>query len=283
MKTEVLTYDPPKEESRALKFLYGNVAGRIILRILRAKWLSKAVGAFLDSRLSKFLIRPFVRKNNINLDEYESDNFTCFNDCFCRKIKPGLRETDLSENALVAPCDGLLSVYKAERGAVYPVKQSRYTLSSLLKNERLASEFENGYIYVFRLCVNHYHRYSYAASGKKGGNVHINGTLHTVRPIALESTAVFCENSREYTVIDTDNFGRIVQMEVGAMLVGKIKNLHGEKTVLKGEEKGMFLYGGSTVILLTGDGVSPLPVLLENTARGIETPVTLGENVLDLL
>ena len=279
MKTVTLPRAPHKEESRALSFLYKNPLGRVILRLLRAKWISKLAGAFLDTRLSKPLIRPFVENNNIDLNEYESDNFTCFNDCFCRKIKPELRP--LYKGDTVSPCDGLLSVYKIGSGAVYPVKQSEYTLASLLKNDALAKEFENGYIYIFRLCVNHYHRYCYAVSGDKGGNIRINGTLHTVRPIALERVKVFCENSREYTVIDTAENGRVIQMEVGAMLVGKIKNLHGKKAVRKGEEKGMFLYGGSTVILITGGEIRPLEGLLENTEAGFETPVKWGGQITE--
>ena len=90
---------------------------------------------------------------------------------------------------------------------------------------------------------------------------------------------MFCENSREYTVINTDNFGRMIQMEVGAMLVGKIKNLHGAGRIKKGEEKGMFLYGGSTVILITGGDVAPAEELILNTQEGIETPVKAGERI----
>ena len=269
----------PQRDSKALTFLYKNAFGRILLRVLRAKWVSIIAGAFLNTRLSRFLIKPFIKKNNIDLSEYESDNFKCFNDCFCRKIKDGFRPFDMDKEALTSPCDGLLSVYRIKNGAVYPIKQSFYTLSSLLKNVKLAGEYENGYMYVFRLCVNHYHRYYYPANGSKGKNIHINGTLHTVRPIALESTKVFCENSREYTIIETENFGRIVQMEVGAMLVGKIHNLHGAKRVQKGEEKGMFLYGGSTVILLTDQSVNPLPEFIENTQNGKETEVKAGERI----
>ena len=67
-----------KKESAFLRFLYGTAAGRIILRPLRAKRLSAAVGAFLDTRLSKIFIKPFVKSGNIDLSEYESDNFACF-------------------------------------------------------------------------------------------------------------------------------------------------------------------------------------------------------------
>lgn len=279
MKTILSEPVKPQKESKTLEFLYRNFFGRCILRVLRAKWVSVTAGAFLNTRLSKFLIPSFVKKNGIDLNQYESDNFKCFNDCFSRKIKDGFRPIDQAEQSLISPADALLSVYKAEHGSVFPVKQSMYTLNSLLKDNLLARDFYDGYVYVFRLCVNHYHRYSYPASGKKSRNIHINGTLHTVRPIALENTKVFCENSREYTVIDTYDFGKIIQMEVGAMLVGKIKNLHQERLIEKGEEKGMFLYGGSTVILITDGNTLPKKEFLDNTLKGFETPIKLGERI----
>ena len=88
---------------------------------------------------------------------------------------------------LCAPCDGLLSVWNISEDTVIPVKQSQYTVSSLLKDKELAAEYDGGLCLVFRLCVDNYHRYSYADSGKKGPNIFIPGVLHTVRPIALES------------------------------------------------------------------------------------------------
>lgn len=263
-----------------LRFLYGNVIGRLILRIMIAPWLSKLSGAFLDSKLSKPLIKKFVKNNNINLDDYESDGFTCFNDCFTRKIKDGLRPIPGDVSVLFAPCDGLLSAYNISEDTVIPVKQSEFNLSSLLKNEELAKKYNNGICLVFRLCVDHYHRYSYPASGVKSENIYIPGRFHTVRPIALENRPVFCENSREYTVIKTENFGDILQMEVGAMLVGKIRNHHGVGQVSRGDEKGMFLYGGSTIImLLEKNKVEIGDEYFISTDEGNETPIKLGEKL----
>jgi phosphatidylserine decarboxylase len=126
--------------------------------------------------------------------------------------------------------------------------------------------------------VNHYHRYCYIDDGKKGENVFIPGKLHTVRPIALRSVPVFTENCREYTLMDTENFGTVAQIEVGAMLVGKIANLHGSGHMTRGEEKGRFLYGGSTiVVLLQKDAVKLRDDLWEMTAKEEEVPVKMGE------
>ena len=237
---------PPKDGG-TLRFLYNNAFGRFLLRPLISRPISKLAGAYLSSRLSKGLIKKFVKNNNIDLNEFYSDNFRCFNDCFCRKIKEGQRPL---EEGLIAPCDGLLSVYPIEDGLVLPIKQSQYSIAELLDDDVLAKEFDGGTVLVFRLCVNHYHRYSYFDDGVKGDNKFIKGRLHTVRPIALGQYPVFAQNCREMTVMDTVHFGKAVQVEVGAMLVGKIANLHGSGPIKRGEEKGMFLYGGSTVVLL---------------------------------
>ncbi len=266
-------------ENKTLHFLYKTKAGRLILKPLTSVTLSKICGTFLDSRLSKPLISSFVKKNNIDLSDYKCDNFKCFNDCFCRKIKEGKRIIDYDKNALISPCDGLLSAYYIDDDTVLPVKQSEYTVRSLLKDDVLAAKYNGGVCLVFRLCVHHYHRYCYPADGYKSGNVFIKGKLHTVRPIALETLPVFIENCREFTEIKTESFGDIIQMEVGALLVGKIENLHkGSCEITKGDEKGMFLYGGSTVImLLEKDAVKIKEHFFKSTDRGTETPVVMGE------
>lgn len=267
-------------QSKGLQFLYRTVPGRVVLKVLSARWVSKLAGAYLSSPLSKPLIRPFMRKNKIDPAEYHCTGFRSFNDCFTRQIKPGLRPIDCDPTHFIAPCDGLLSAFEIQNGLVLSVKNSRYTVQDLLQNSTLAKRFQNGYCLVFRLCVNHYHRYAYVDFGEKGNNVFIPGVLHTVRPIATAALPVFTQNCREYTVIRSKNFGQLVQMEVGAMLVGKILNLQRATTVQRGQEKGMFLYGGSTVIVLVEpEKIQLHPNILKNTQNGTETPVKLGQAI----
>ena len=187
---------------------------------------------------------------------------------------------DMSPEAFVAPCDALLSAYNIDDNTVLHIKGSDYRISDLLVGSDKAELFSGGIALVFRLCVTHYHRYVYFDSGSKGENVFIKGKLHTVRPIALEALPVFVRNCREYTIMKTDNFGTAAQIEVGALLVGKIKNHHGEHTFSRGEEKGMFLYGGSTVVLLLEKDKAILDKsLFEATQKGEETPVVMGERL----
>lgn len=269
-----------QRKDRALHFLYDTVPGRVLLRPLTGRRLSALAGRFLDSPLSKPLIKPFLRAGKIDLGDYLYEDYRCFNDCFTRRIKPKLRPLPESDTALIAPCDGRLTVCTVAGDTVLPIKQSRYTLSRLLGLRTLARPFRGGLCLVFRLCVDDYHRYCYFDSGRKSDSVFLPGRLHTVRPVALAAGPVFTENCREITLMKTDHFGLAAQVEVGAMLVGRIENYHGAGPMERGAEKGRFLYGGSTIVLLLQKGAAELrPDILEASAKGLETRVRMGEQI----
>ncbi len=277
------TASPRPRDGAALRFLYHTPLGRLLLKPLCARPISRLCGRFLDSPLSKPLIRPFVRRNGVRLEDFFSDNFRCFNDCFSRRIRPELRPVDPAPDALVAPCDGLLSVYPIQKDTVIPAKQSMYTIDDLLGGDPAAARFDGGVCLVFRLCVNHYHRYCYPDGGRLLRSAFIPGELHTVRPIALEQLPVFVRNCREYALLQTDHLGTVAQIEVGAMLVGKIANHPAPERFERGDEKGMFLYGGSTVILLIEPGRIHIPEeAFALSAEEREIPVCMGERIADL-
>lgn len=274
----LISHEP---DSSGLKFLYHTKIGRIVLRGLVSSPLSFVVGKFMDSSLSRFIIPSFIKNNNIDMDDYVEEEYSCFNDFFTRRIKEDKRTIDYSNDALIAPSDGYLSAYKISDDLVIPVKQSGYSISRLLRDKKLAKKYENGYCLVFRLCVHHYHRYVYAETGMRTGYRTVKGKLHTVRPIALCEYPVFTENTREYTMIRTKSKKDIIQMEVGAMLVGKIDNKDDEKFAIRGLEKGKFLYGGSTIIMLLEEGSVEFPENIINaTKSGYETEVFMGQNLL---
>lgn len=271
------TVDIP-QDSKTLLFLYKTVLGRVMLKVLSSRMISRVAGLYMDSAISTSLIPRFAKQNNIDLTQYEEQKYYCFNDFFIRKIKTSLRPINRDENVLIAPCDGLLSTYKITDHFVVPIKQSEYSIYDLVGNKRVADEYKDGICLVFRLCVNHYHRYCYIDSGKKSQNVYIPGCLHTVRPIALDEVPVFTRNSREYTLIKTSKFGTLLQMEVGAMLVGRICNHQQKGYVTRGEEKGYFQYGGSTVVvLIKRDKVDLSQELFDATDDGKEVPVIMGQ------
>lgn len=265
-----------------LRFLYQNPIGRGVLKILTLPFLSVLSGKALNSSISKYRINHFVKKNNIDLSRYEKREWKSFNDFFCRKLQPELQQLgDVNADELISPCDAKLSVYSICDGLVMPIKESAYTVSSLIQNDDLAKQFHNGYALVFRLTVDDYHRYCYPITGAKECDIYIPGRLHTVRPVALCSVPVFCENARKYTLLHSAIFGQVLQMEVGALLVGRIVNHDASNAnVYAGEEKGYFEFGGSTIVLLVQkDSVILDDELIENTRQGRETIVRYGETL----
>ena len=269
-----------EKQNKLLNKLYGTADGRRLLKLLTKPIVSKAAGDFMDSVFSKPLIKPFIRKNRIDVSQYQMRDFRSYNQFFTRRIKRDARPIDTAPSSLISPCDSKLSVYEIDANSIFRIKGSLYRVSDLLRNDFLARRYVGGYCFIFRLEVDDYHRYCYIDNGTKTGNTFIKGELHTVNPIALRHYNIYKRNCREYTVLHTENFGDVVQVEVGAMMVGRIKNHHGECRFSRGEEKGMFEFGGSTIVMLfEKDKVSPDGDLLKNTADGYETVVRYGETI----
>ena len=261
-------------QDKLLSFLYTNIFGRMLLKPLIQPQVSKLAGRYLSSAHSKWQISKFIERNEINMDIYEECDYSSFNDFFTRKIKPDCRPVPEDLDVLISPCDCLATVYPIQENTTFSIKNTEYTLRSLLRSPRLAKRFRGGYAYVLRLTVEDYHRYLYSVSGKQSKNYHIDGTYHTVNPIANDYLPIYKENTREYTVIHSKEFGDVLQMEVGALLVGKISNHKQSTVVTRGEEKGFFEYGGSTIVVLTQKGrVTPRSDLLTNSKNGYETKV----------
>lgn len=270
-------------QDRFLTWMYEHAAGRILLRPLISPAFSRAGGRLLDSAFSVVLIRPFIRAGGIDMSQYEKRRYRSYNDFFTRKLLPGARRVDFAPESFISPCDSRLSVYRIsgdEEADAAVIKHTRYSTASLLRDRKLAAEYAGGYLWVFRLCVDDYHRYIYVDQGSVSHNRHIPGVFHTVNPVANDVYPVYKENTREYSLLESENFGRILQMEVGALLVGKIENRSITGTVKRGQEKGNFAFGGSTVILMTKkDMVCPDEDILNNSRQGIETRVLLGERI----
>ncbi len=270
-------------ESLALRFLYRTVPGRIVLKLLVQPKVSRAAGHYLSSRASKWIVPYYIRKHKINMDDIEipPEGFSSFNDFFTRKRRTAC--LDVTYGHLISPCDGFLSFVPIMQDTVLNIKNTKFTLDDLLKDHKLAGQFREGVALVFRLTPANYHRYCYVANGKVTLNRKIHGKLHCVRPIALRTVPVFAQNSREYQALETECFGTVIQMEVGALLVGKIRNdISTLKSgyVQRGWEKGYFEFGGSTIIVLFQKNTICFNEELYKKQNGNgEIPVYMGEFV----
>ncbi len=268
-------------QKNLLDILYKTVGGGLALKGLTSPVVSKTAGVFCNSMMSTKLIPMFIKKAKIDLTEYEPAFYGSYNEFFTRKIKAEARPIDMTPDSLVSPCDSKLTVYPIDKDSIFDIKGVSYHVEEFLRCRKLARKYNGGYFCIFRLEVSDYHRYMYFDNGTKSKNFHINGFYHTVNPIALEKTDIYRENTREFTVLHTENFGNVIYAEVGAMLVGKIKNHHCDKHFFKrGDEKGMFEFGGSTVVLIfKKDAVAFDEDIISNTNNGFETVVKMGEKI----
>lgn len=268
-------------QDKFLRHLYNDRGGKLCLKVLVQPFVTRLGGWFLNTRFSARMVPGFVKRNGIDLSACTRQQFYSYNDFFTRKLKEGERPVAGDEQVLISPCDGKVTACRIGSDSTFFIKDTSYTLQRLLKNKSLAERYEGGYAVTLRLTVDDYHHYCYVADGQKSPQVKIPGVFHTVNPAANEVYPIYHENTREYCLLKTEKFGTVVMMEVGAMMVGKITNLHpGKCCVKKGEEKGYFEFGGSTIVLLfMHDRVRLDDDLLENTENGYETIVKMGERI----
>ena len=228
---------------------------------------------------ASYIWNYFVKNNSIDMRQYEEKKYKSYNDFVTRRIKEGERPFDKSDSILMAPADSKLTYYPINEETILEIKDTKYQLKDLLQDQQLANEYDGGVCLVFRLAVDDYHRYSYVDDGQIVGHKKIKGIFHTVNPIANDYYPIYKMNSREYTVIDSKNFGKMIQMEVGAMMVGKIVN-YNHQIASKGKEKGYFEFGGSTVVLIfKKDTVKVDDDIINNSRENVETRVLLGQKI----
>lgn len=259
-----------------LNFLYHTKFGRILLKFIINPTVSKIGGLYNNSFLSKGKIPKWVEKYNIDLSLYEKKEYKCFNDFFTRKLKSSKKK--INKNIFVSPCDGKLLVYDIKDDLKLKIKNSIYTLNELVKDEVDLEEFRGGKCFLYHLTVDCYHRYCFIDDGKVIKSNEIKGVLHTISSISKDYK-IYKENHRVYSLLETANFDDILVVEVGALMVGKIKN-NGKTSFKKGDEKGYFELGGSTIIVLVKkDKVIVDQDILENSKQNIETKVKYLERV----
>ena len=328
---------------KAIYFLYHHFLGRLLLKMIFARpYFSFLRGLYYNSFLSKKDIASFVEKYGLS-KELLKKRYQSFGDFFSRKEAVYLREAgkeNTKENGeawkekiqgklpFYASASGKALAYKIdEEGRIilspgvqkesagkkenyhaFPleIKGNFYSIEKILRAP--CPEFlKGGTLLVFRLSLPDYHRYIFPAEGKRLRTKQIKGRLDSVRKEAAHFKA-FSENKREVSLLELTGMGKILHVEVGAMLVGHIHNHFGSKTFsdkgaqnkkknlgektttfdrgyqqtfcfTAGEEKGYFSLGGSTIVEMLSDKIVIDEDLFENTKKGLETKLEIGERI----
>jgi phosphatidylserine decarboxylase len=281
---EIKTEKVPGE--KYLKFLYYNPLGELPLNlVVKKKFLTDYYGRQMDKPESVKKIPSFIEEADINISEAKKkiEDFTSFNDFFYRELKEGARIVDFNENHLISPADGKILVFEnLDREKEFYIKGDKFTLEEFFADRDLAEKYRDGVFMIIRLAPIDYHRFHFPADGEISESKLVDGVYYSVSTHAIKKNfRILCENKREYSILKTEKFGDIAMFEVGATMVGGIKQNYLPNTfVKKGEEKGYFYFGGSTCVLVFEKGKVKIDRdLIENTKKGIETKVYMGEKI----
>lgn len=269
-----------------LNWTYSSPVGMGLLEsFVKKKVFSKLYGLTRDMSFSKRKIAPFIKDLDIDMSVCSStlDDFKCFNDFFTRRLKPAARPMPEDPSSLISPGDGrLLAFENIDIENIFQVKGLTYNLRELLQNDEQAQKYSGGTYIILRLCPTDYHRFHFIDSGICSKTTKINGSYYSVNPIALSKVQkLFCQNKREWSILISENFGDVLYMEVGATCVGSIiQSYTPDISVNKGDEKGYFKFGGSTVILLFEKNKIVIDSdIIEQTKKGFECKVLMGEKI----
>jgi phosphatidylserine decarboxylase len=239
-----------------MRWTYCHPFGRLALEaFVKRPFFSRWYGWRMNRSVSRRKILPFIRTYGLDINEFAAppESFRTFNEFFYRRLKPGARPVDADPAAVVFPADGRhLGFPDASKMAGVFVKGQRFDLARLLGNPELAARYARGTLVLSRLCPVDYHRFHFPLAGRQAETTQLNGPLYSVNPIALRRNLGYLwENRRTLTTLETEQFGRVLLLEIGATNVGAIVQTYQPGTpVAKGAEKGYFRFGGSSTMLL---------------------------------
>jgi len=262
-----------------IRFLYENRVGGFFSTLLCKAPISVIFGKMQDAPASADKIPDFIKNYEIAIDDYETETYKNFNQFFIRRFKVGKRNFETNPKIMPAFCEARYFGYESITNETkYPVKGRHLLANELVANPIWGQCFEGGPLVIARLCPVDYHRFHFPDNGKVLDHYKVRGDYHSVNPIALKKLpTIFTNNVREVTILETENFGKLAYIEVGAMCVGKIVQSHTTPTFKRGDEKGYFLFGGSTVVVLgEKDKWKPSSEILEKSRDGIEVYLKLG-------
>jgi phosphatidylserine decarboxylase len=267
-----------------LRWAYGNPFGRLTVALaVKRLWFSQWYGWRMDRSSSRKKVAPFIRDYGVDVEEFAAaaNSYATFNEFFYRKLKPSARPIASGQAVAVFPADGRhLAIADVSAADRFYIKGQRFDLAKFLGSAELAEEFSGGSMLISRLCPVDYHRFHFPVSGRTGEAHILNGSLRSVSPLALRrKLSILWENRRMITAVESNAFGNMIMMEIGATCVGGMHQTYQAEThVEKGANKGYFSFGGSCVTTIYKKGAIRFDDdLLEHAAQGREVYAKMGE------
>jgi phosphatidylserine decarboxylase len=226
-------------------------------------------------------IEPFVRKHRIDMSEFEPGPFKTYAAFFDRRFLPGMRLFPTNSNEMGAFGEARYFGWeRVDTGMSFPVKGAALDARQLLGREDRVGHFDGGPVILARLSPVDYHHLHFPDDGWVFDEDRLGDRLWTVNPTALRNQPdILFRNERHIQLLKTAHFGLLGFVEIGALSVGRIVQIHHKNEPFRrGAEKSVFKFGGSAVVLFGQTGAwRPAADILQHTQDGIETFLRLGE------
>ena len=315
----VVKEEIPSYIKTGMELLYRSRGGRLVSHLKRTQRTMTALtvkqGAKMDSPKSAANIHAFVHMHRLNVREIEKpvSEYTTFNNFFYRKLKQGVRQCDAPDDDSVcvsaADCR-LMALDSVDEARRVWIKGQHFSIGELLgaadADGSLAAQFNGGSLAIFRLAPQDYHRWHWPVAGKVRTRTPIDGEYTTVNPLAVRKDVdVYTTNKRTVCPIDTEQFGLVILVAIGASMVGSINFVacrcasvdhrppEGDDrrncrdgacvagdSVKRFDEHGFFAFGGSTCIVLFRPGVIAFDEdIRRNSEKSMETLVKVGKRI----
>lgn len=247
-----------------------------------ANFLASAESRYVLTNEPNGWFGPSARKVFYNFEKtYDCDptkehwGFSSWDDFFTRRLRPGVRPTDHPEDGaiIVNPCESV--VYKisedVQARSHFWLKGQPYSLYHMLNNDNFSYQFVGGTVYQGFLSALNYHRWHSPVNGTIAKIAHVPGAYCAASPAvgfgngrdagsnASVASQAFLTNlaTRVLIFIQADNpdIGLMCFVGVGMVEVSSCEAtvVEGQR-VKKGDQIGMFHYGGSTHCLVFRPG-----------------------------
>lgn len=200
----------------------------------------------------------------------EYHGFASWDDFFTRQFQSGVRPIDAPDNdaIVVNACESapFKLAHKVKERDLFWIKAQPYSLVHMLDDTQMAERFNGGTIYQAFLSALSYHRWHSPISGTVLKTRVIDGTYYSeARTMRFDPSAPndsqgyiteVATRSLIYIQADNPDIGLMCFLAVGMAEVSTcdIRVREGQH-VAKGEELGMFHFGGSTHCLIFGPHV----------------------------
>lgn len=263
----------------ALRFLYRTWFGQLFRFVASHPLCTKVWGYLHDRPSSKKSVAAFCQRYSINSDEFTKPitAYTSFNDFFVRHLKPASRP--ISASPAILPADARYLFFDNISENDFLVKGQRFNLHTFLLTE--SDRYIGGTGILARLCPIDCHRFVFPISGIATDSQRISGSYLSVNPIATHTLPeIFWTNVREVTFIESDQFGTVAMVEIGATNCASIVQTYTPGRIEKGQEKGYFRLGGSAIMLLFEKGRLNLSQDIQKLAKsGFEIYALYGQEL----